>query len=368
YEIVHPIPKYFIKKEENGSYSGIIGQVINKQADIAAFPLFVTSTRYEQADYSSLIVMTPVNFIVTEKQIVINWMTIVKPFSFQVWIAIGLSILIFGFIFSLIFEYERQLTQSNRILVLSQVIWYMFGTIIFQGVDMNFPRTLPSRLSVGFWLLSALVLASSYSGTLISFLTAPIYEKAPTTFGELTSAIESGKYSCGAHQEAKRVTFDGFKSGDAKIIKDHIDTNNNWVYSEENAVERVENERYAYIEGSKLLNKVFKNKLKGRVLESKDSLITFSEAYYIRKGFPFKHALNKIVIRTFESGILDKIENEKASYYRNEEDIEIKPLTITQFIGSYILLIVGFIIAFICLMGEKTIATKKKRLSSRRNI
>ncbi|XP_067127521.1 glutamate receptor ionotropic, delta-2-like [Centruroides vittatus] len=304
--------------------------------------------------------MNPITFVLIERLKETVWTTIAKPFSLEIWILIGISVLIYGLILSSIINFEQHLIGSRRRWSLSKTFWYLFTTITFQGADLNNLKRLPSRLSVGLWLLSLLVLGYSYSGTLISFLTPPVYDTAPTTFGELASAVQNEKWSCGSSENSKFVIFKGVNSGVTKILMDHIDSNNNWINPEE-IIKRIRSDRFAFIDASNIVNKKIIPELKGRILKSTDSLMTFSEAYYLRKDFPYKDDLNKMYVRRmFESGVTENIEK-KTFRKRDNDDNEITPLDTTQLSGCFFLLVVGYSIAFICLVGERLIAVGARK-------
>ncbi|XP_067122544.1 glutamate receptor ionotropic, delta-1-like [Centruroides vittatus] len=84
YEVVQPMPKTVIQQHPNGSYYGMIGQIINKEADMSAFPMYMSKNVFDLADFSSITHMIPVNFIIKEQKLKPNWKTIFRPFTFEV--------------------------------------------------------------------------------------------------------------------------------------------------------------------------------------------------------------------------------------------------------------------------------------------
>ncbi|XP_023210771.1 uncharacterized protein LOC111613652 isoform X2 [Centruroides sculpturatus] len=154
-------------------------------------------------------------------------------------------------------------------------------------------KRFPSRFMIGIWWLSIVILGSSYSGTLMSFMTYPLTEKVPNTFDQLANSILTGEYSCGVASTAILwQAIENSKLKSAKIISNHIIQNNNFMELNK-GIERVEKERFALIFSDYVLKKKLWKNLNNFVF-SNDKLFTFMEAYAMRKSFPFRHQIHEI--------------------------------------------------------------------------
>ncbi|XP_067122520.1 glutamate receptor ionotropic, kainate glr-3-like [Centruroides vittatus] len=86
YELIRPFTTSFGYGDENGNWDGMIGQLVNNEADFIPFPLFLTIERYEVLQYTSANMFQSVHFLTRTGDKKSNWDSIIKPFSFKVFI------------------------------------------------------------------------------------------------------------------------------------------------------------------------------------------------------------------------------------------------------------------------------------------
>ncbi|XP_067122515.1 glutamate receptor ionotropic, delta-1-like [Centruroides vittatus] len=333
------MPKTILQEYSNGSYSGMIGQIINKEADMSAFPQYMSSDVFHLVDYTSIIRVLPINFIVKQRKLKPNWETIFKPFAFEVWLTLLISNVLTGSILSQIVKKANSLHGSKKFWSVKKSIWLLFSNIIQQGINLDHIFRDSSRIIIGVWLIIAVVLGYGYSGVLISFLTATNYECIPRNYYELASAVEKGDFSCGISVFSKNTHFKGNQSEIAKTLGDHINQKGNYL-NVEDTVEKINNGLFAYIENIEYVNRVVRKELSGKIITSEDELISYPVAYLLRKDFPYKKHVNKILRRLFESGITEFLRSkEEVIPIQESEDDNVEPLNLNQLLGNFILLI-----------------------------
>ncbi|XP_023211015.1 glutamate receptor ionotropic, kainate 2-like [Centruroides sculpturatus] len=207
-----------------------------------------------------------------------------------------------------------------------------------------------SRFMIGIWWLSILVLISSYSGALMSFMTCPLTESFPKDFRELAVFVRNGEYSCG--------TYKGYfiwkdimesKSESINILSENILSNNNSMAIAE-GIKKAQNERFAYIMYKTVLNYYISNVERHKYVMSKDSFRTYMCAYTVRKNFPFKKDMTNIVTRMFEAGIFEKLNNEEVNEF--QESSKFRPLSIEDIESPLLLMGIGYLMSLICLIIE----------------
>ncbi|XP_023225476.1 glutamate receptor ionotropic, kainate 5-like [Centruroides sculpturatus] len=357
YEIVQPVPKEFLEKK-NGTYYGISGQVINKEADMTAIPLFMTSNESELADFTSLINVHSISFIIKQRKVETSWQTITRPFPIEVWIAIIISTIVAGFFISRILTLENNLHKFKNIWTIQDGIWFTFTNMSRQGFNINPVIGFSSRLTVGIWLLGVSVLGYGYGGILMSFLTAPQYEWIPNNFHELSSAVERGEFSCGTFSNGRDLLFQGAETGIANTLRNHIDVNQNYMQVFD-ATTKIKNEHFAFIGAKPGLIRKLKRHLKDRIIISDDSLLSFNLAFLVRKQFPFKKEINRKISHLFESGIISYQESKLDPPENSIDEDILAPLNMTELFGSFILLIIGCLFSLLCFIGE--VLTRKTK-------
>ncbi|XP_067131931.1 ionotropic receptor 21a-like [Centruroides vittatus] len=301
-------------------------------------PCFLTDDRFRVIEYSSHLDFSHMKFIIKLPEPKTAWNSLILPFSFQIWIAIAVTLLVFGISLHKIMEKDNDLSGTNSHWPRRKIFWFLFGTLTFQGENLNSIRRFPSRLLIAIWWMSIFILVSSYTGTLMSFMTCPIVEPVPSTFDELAFAVASGEYSCGTmkgHSDAAIMVNSNYSS--AKLLGRHIINYNTFVDSND-PFEQLHKGRFALISGHGFLNMLIKKDQSSKYIFSKNDLMTFTLAYGLRKGFPYKNDINKIVSRLFEAGITSK---DKHSLAVGIQMSEFTPLKLDDIFSPLALLCLG---------------------------
>ncbi|XP_023210508.1 uncharacterized protein LOC111613392 isoform X2 [Centruroides sculpturatus] len=324
---------------------------------MSGFPMYMRSDFFHLLDYSSIVNVNPVTFIVKQRKKESTWKSIIRPFSLEVWILILVFILITGFILSRILKNENKLRVYEKFCSVKNTIWILFSSVVLQGSNLDFVTRFSSRLIIGIWLLCAVVLGYGYGGILMSFLTAADNEWIPTNFYELADAVKRQEFSCGTTPIGKYAIFKEAGSGVAKVLFEHMEKNQNYV-DYKTARERVENERFAYIQTTHIIKKTFPKRSSNTKVMTDETLRSYYSAFYLRKNFPYKRKISKIVTRMFESGLI-MFHLTKYPEYPNDEN-SVSPLTWNEFFGSFTILAIGYFFALICFVGELFIRKRKK--------
>jgi len=156
----------------NGSYNRIIDDVINDIYDMVIADMTITAKRMEKVSFSNSIFDNSLRLIIRESSMIeIDFLSFLRPFSFQLWLALLFATIYSGFLICLV---EREHNESLRSKSLSSLLllslWYSLGTILGYGVDFHV-QTAPGRLlTVGLYLLS-LISVAAYTANLASDLT-----------------------------------------------------------------------------------------------------------------------------------------------------------------------------------------------------
>ncbi|XP_067131217.1 glutamate receptor ionotropic, kainate glr-3-like [Centruroides vittatus] len=198
YIIVHPIERVFGYKDESGKWYGITGQVANQKADVAFVPVGINYERFSAMEFTSAFSFYPVVFFIKAPDKVYDWNSVTKPFTINVWIAIFSIALIYGLTLYKVLEKDFIAAKTGKRLTLRRVFWNLVCTFLGEGLNLDKVKRFASRFMIGIWFLSIVVLISSYSGTLMSFMTCPLTEPFPRDFQELPVFVRNGEYSCGA--------------------------------------------------------------------------------------------------------------------------------------------------------------------------
>ncbi|XP_023210113.1 glutamate receptor ionotropic, delta-2-like, partial [Centruroides sculpturatus] len=272
---------------ENGTWTEMVGRVTRKEADMTIVPLYITLDRYSAVEFSTSIAFQSTVFIVKAPEMISNWKSIVAPFSFMIWIFIIVTVIVFGLVLHKVIERDLTAQDIQVYWPRHKVFWNLFCTFLYKGMNLNSIKKFRSRFLIGIWWLSILVLVSSYSGTLMSFMTYPLHKPVPKTFDELAAFVIKGEYSCGTSgKSALWLSILNSKLKTAEILRDNIIRNDNFLEASR-AMERVEQEHFAFIQNSYLVRKLIRKEDLHKYVISSDSFAVFSEAYGMKKNFSY---------------------------------------------------------------------------------
>ncbi|XP_023239055.1 glutamate receptor ionotropic, delta-2-like [Centruroides sculpturatus] len=332
YRLVVPLAAVFGTKSENGSLTGIVGQLQRKEADVSINPLYVTFEYIGSIDYSSQISFVYVKFITKVPEEKSNWSSIVRPFQIQIWLLIFGSFLVFGLVLNKIINLEDADLQPQ--MSPSNVYWFLFGIFVYQGGNIRNVNRIRSRFLIGIWLSSIIILVSCYTGTLKSFMTSTVIETLPTTVDELAKAVQKGEYSCGTMNKSLIHKFlKESPLSSMKILGNHIIKNKHF-FGETEAWNKVITSRFALIGSTNLFEKFAGMYGSNKFVVSVDYITKFDIAYAFKKDFSYRNKFSKIVTRLFDAGIITKDEHKKQSSF-NRENSEASSLTLSDKIEGF---------------------------------
>ncbi|XP_067132572.1 glutamate receptor U1-like [Centruroides vittatus] len=357
YKLVKPIETEYGEKF-NGSWTGIVGRIERKEIHLGIPSLFLTYRKLQSIDYARYHRFAEIIFIVRAPERKSLLMAIFRPFSIDMWSSILCSVIISGIILHYLSKICSMLRPNIECWTLMETYWFLFGTLTFKGGDLRKIKHHSLQIVIGFWWLAILVIGYGYTECLFSFLTYPEFEYVPTTFAELKSDVVDGKFLCGT---LKMGGVDNIlmysKRGSAKIINNEIrKKDSSFVFSYEEGMERVLKENYIFIEDSSVIKELANKLGQNKFILSKDSIFSNVAAFGISKRLSYRHRMNTMILRIFESGIVEKLltdelaKSKSLNKYIHYRDV--KPLSMEDLFSPFILLTVGYTISIILFIFE----------------
>ncbi|NP_001191539.1 glutamate receptor subunit protein GluR1 precursor [Aplysia californica] len=163
-----------------GLWTGLIGQLIRKERDIAVAPLTITEERERVVDFSKPFMNTGISIMIKKpdktKPGVFSFM---DPLDTKVWLCIGLGFLAVSFVLYFVGRfspYEWNVVEDSTertattIFSISNTLWFSLGALMQQGSDIS-PRSFSGRVIGSAWWFFTLIIISSYTANLAAFLT-----------------------------------------------------------------------------------------------------------------------------------------------------------------------------------------------------
>ncbi|ESO90630.1 hypothetical protein LOTGIDRAFT_122838, partial [Lottia gigantea] len=169
--------KYGAKNENNLTWNGMVGELINHEADIAIAPLTITANRERVIDFTKPFMSLGISIMIkkpeNQKAHVFSFM---DPLSYEIWMCIvfayiGVSVVLF--LVSRFSPNEWHLSEDSSItndFTISNSLWFSLGAFMQQGCDVS-PRSMSGRIVGSVWWFFTLIIISSYTANLAAFLT-----------------------------------------------------------------------------------------------------------------------------------------------------------------------------------------------------
>ncbi|KAA0192688.1 Ionotropic receptor 188 [Hyalella azteca] len=197
FKLVRSVDGYWGSPVGNGSFNGMVGQVLRGEVDMALGPFIQTHERQQVADFSEVLITDSFGIFLPRPGIEKNLANFLKPLSVETWILFFISA-VASFLFgTFLRNSEKKFNgQEDSSVVLTNLIGLItFETTIVQAKEcervvrsgkrpkynmIQLGRTtwkcenLSGRLLLGVWLFASLVLSTVYCGSLTSQLAVPV--------------------------------------------------------------------------------------------------------------------------------------------------------------------------------------------------
>ncbi|KAK2820146.1 hypothetical protein Q5P01_023105 [Channa striata] len=196
YEIYQVADSKYGSQLPNGSWNGMIGDLINKRADLAVSAITITPERENVVDFSKRYLDYSVGILLRKPEEKINIFSLFAPFDLAVWACIAAAIPVVGVLIFLLNRLQALRSTSTQNPqagqpsgTLHSAIWIVYGAFVQQGGD-GVVGSVALRIVMGSWWLFTLIVCSSYTANLAAYLTVSRMDHAIRSFQDLARQID----------------------------------------------------------------------------------------------------------------------------------------------------------------------------------
>ncbi|GFS65621.1 glutamate receptor ionotropic, delta-1 [Trichonephila clavipes] len=176
YEIVTPEDGQYGIELSSGNWTGVIGMLYRREADIGIANL---EDRFRTVEFSSPYISEGLYFSYVKSANREQLFSFLRMFDFSTWMLFSASYLLASVVVRIILKDQE---------TISSIMLYLFGSFLRQTV--MFHREINKWKLIFFsWLMFAFIMSSVYSGALSSFLVLPSEAKIVENFRELSEAV-----------------------------------------------------------------------------------------------------------------------------------------------------------------------------------
>ena len=348
-------------EDENGTWNGMIRELIEKKADLAISALTINFKRQQVVDFTKPFISLGISIIYkipTSKKP--GLFSFLNPLSLEVWIYTLVSLIMM--VLARFSPYEWRNTHPcnmNNEFVENQFtawnsLWFAVGTLMQQGSDIN-PKAFSTRLVGGVWWFFTLIIISSYTANLAAFLTV---EKVDIPISSVEDLANQSKIGYGLFKGGSTMNF--FKESRIDTYKrmwKYMQNNPDvaFVSSNKEGIDRVLARDYAYLMESTFIDFVVQRNCNltqiGGLLDSKGYGIA------TQLGSPYTDDISLKILEMQEKGDIQKFYNRwwkgGGTCVRDEKkDSKANPLNVENVGGIFVVLVAGVILAIVVALFE----------------
>lgn len=361
------------KQLPNGSWTGIIGDVLSKRADLGAASLTVTAARRTVVgftvpfqNFGPVIVMRRPTFAQPSFQE--RFQRLFAPLSHSVWLMSLVAYFITSVILYIICHFNpyewRQLYREKQATLREaesftcmNAFWFVLSTWMWQGY-VRAPRSLGGRLVVTFWWLFVVLFLLTYTASLTNLLRTGPTPLQNEQFVRILSLedltkqrdVDYGFLSGGSTEEY-------FKNAQVPYLRrvyDDVKKTNNFMASVDVGIEKIRNSLdsspFAFVMESAMANYRLRQKPCDLYMVG-DVAMAGSYAFAYRPGWDLADEMDLAILRLKENGLFKLLEEKwfRGECENNVLDPGIKDkITISSF---YSVTLGGFSGALVILIG-----------------
>ncbi|XP_070615194.1 probable glutamate receptor [Erythrolamprus reginae] len=328
----------------NGNWSGMIGEVLRKEADLAVAPLTITSVREEAVDFTQPFLHTGIG-ILLEKEVALEDASLfhfLTPFTKETWAGILLAYLLSSlclFLAGRMSPSEWNENRENNFSFLNS-LWFGAGALTLQGTIPP-PKSLAVRVISAIWWLFGIVVLSAYIAGFSFVLESSAEHISIEKFEDL---LKQKKLEFGTMEGSSTLQY--FKNSNSPvqqmIYESMMKTEFVMTESYQEAIRRVLDSNYAFI-GESISQDL--------AVAKHCNLIRATEVLGARgfgiatpKGSHWTSKLSVAILKLGESGDLDYLRSKWwESSCSHEDHDKWSPLKPQSLGGIFLLLALGLV-------------------------
>ena len=354
--------------DENGTWSGMVGELAYGRADLALSWLFLRPDRAKVVDYLDSVPIETVRetFYIPKNlgemsDISENlYRSLPKPLDVNVWWSLLASMFVLSIVLRIILRANHEKAENSQ--TVKDMTWgscllSSFMTLVGQGWAKT-PDSLAARTATIFSWMLGLVIYTTYTSNLISFLTVVTVERPISSLEEFsgrsdwTFAVMSGhgvlddwKVNRNAHL---RGLFERSASGEGFLAI---------TVTPENLRKLVQPKVMVYTGRPTLLSLMGNNACRMVTLEDNALYEISSSVLAMAKGMPkLRAAINGLLRRLYEQGVHSKLKNQWFPHIGEENTCEqtdeSRALSFAEFLPVLAVIVPGLVFSVLLLALE----------------
>ncbi|XP_015751901.1 PREDICTED: glutamate receptor ionotropic, kainate 3-like isoform X2 [Acropora digitifera] len=356
-------------ESENGSWNGLIGELVNERADLAVADLTITERREKVVDFTIPYMFTTEDVILKKSSSgeTVDYLQFTNPLHSEVWFAmlatllvVSVAVFILNYFSPFGYKDDNELGTSQEFSFFNSM-WFSLACMLQQGAE-NQPRNLSGRILTGCYWFCIVIWISTYTANLAAFLTV---KNAHQTITNLEDLAESSYRllilnSSSTYEALKQSDLETHKRIWRRIKKDDI------VSTTSLAIQKVrEKEDFAFInEGTIVQYAASQEPCDLTIIAGLTTAKGLALA--LQTNDPHTYAFTLGILRLHENFFLAKLKRKwwkttSACHKEPNTKLSNKRIDLKSLVGVFMVLGAGLLLAFLTLIAEVLYKRKRKQ-------
>ncbi|XP_057895299.1 probable glutamate receptor isoform X1 [Melospiza georgiana] len=346
-----------------GNWSGMIGEILRREADIAVAPLTVTSAREEVVSFTTPFLQTGIGILLRKDTASqdMSFFHFLSPFSKETWTALLFAYLLTCFCLFLVArlspcEWNEPKNEENHFTFLNS-LWFGAGALALQGATPR-PQALSVRVIAVVWWLFTLALLAAYIANFTALLSSGSEQLPIQTFEDL---VKQRNLEFGTLEGSS--TFYYFKNSKNPIhqmIYEYMEKRREHVLVKtyQEAVQRVMDSNYAFIGES--ISQDLAAARHCNLIRAPEVIGARGFGIATTQASPWTKPLSIAVLKLRESGDLDYLRNKwwESSCLRQSRE-RWGPLEPPALGGLFLTLGIGLALGILAALAELSSSSRR---------
>lgn len=379
------VPELGVRDRNTLQWNGIVGEIINKRADMSIAPMTISSDRQTVLDFTQPYLTFGLAFMMRVQEVNVNYFRFLLPFSQSLWIAILALVMVMGFLvwicslFSPWGYYGRylQLKPSKQIkqevieeaetLSLSNSVWSSWKAYVRQGAE--HPRSWSGRMTVSVFWFAVMIINATYTANLAAHLTV---SRMKTPIETISDLARQTHIEYGTLKDSQLQTF--FKETDVPsylVMGQFMEQHNTWMPGYDAAINRTMKGDFAFISDRPILDYVSRQKeYCGKMKVTGGFGNTYGYGFAFARDSPYTPLFKMELFRLQNEFEISRLthkwmeENVKCELVDNFEEEQhkgstVQKMTLQGMLGVFILLVISVMVGLFLLIIEWIYASAK---------
>lgn len=348
----------FGSRFKNGSWSGLVGMLIEKKIDMSLVDLTVTSDRAKVIDFTEGILARGHGLFMLRPEEGVSWTTFRDVFHWKMWCTWGLCFVALLFIFYVIYCFDKR----EATITIDSTFATVAGGMLALSIPIQFKR-IPGRILMLTVCVTGALIIWSYSAGLISYLTIhnyiyPIHRLQDITNNpEYKVVVEKGSAEMDYFDLAtKKSNRDGY----LLWTNGQVSVSSNRDKTEQNVMD---DSKLIYFGDTKATQFNWENIPCLIVNVASKPYFQVTGAWAFQKNSPYTPLFNFYISELREGGMIDRLQRKtflqrkhvskcEKEQLSNDGDGQFEPIKLNNIVFAFAILWVGMILSLVSLYVE----------------